>query len=138
MAEGVGAMSSSVLLKSAFFAAAVAAPVWAVAAQPWSPGSEIVGQTVQVQTNGIVNNITFNPDGTAIIATPQGTTVPGTWSAANNMLCLSANGGQECWPYAHPFQAGQQLALTSSCQQVSTFMPQSTNPPAQRSSGERG
>lgn len=131
-------MTSTLLLKVALFGAAAAVPIGAVAAQAWTPGSEIVGQTVQVQTNGVVNNITFNADGTATITTPQGTAVPGTWSAANNMLCLSANGGQECWPYSQPFQAGQQLALTSSCQQVSTFTPQSTNPPTQRSSGERG
>lgn len=132
-------MSRSVLLNGAFFAAAVAAPVAAVSAQAaWTPGSEIAGQSVQVQTNGVLNTITFNADGTASISTPAGTTVPGTWSAANHMLCLSANGGQECWPYAQAFQAGQQVSLTSSCQQVSTFIPQSTNPPAQRSAGERG
>lgn len=131
-------MSRSVLWNGAIFAAAVAVPLGTVSAQAWTPGSEIAGQSVQVQTNGVMNTITFNADGTVSIATPSGTAVPGTWSAANNMLCLSANGGQECWPYAHPFQAGQQIALTSSCQQVSTFIPQSTNPPAQRSSGERG
>jgi hypothetical protein len=131
-------MTRTGLLKVAFFGAAAAVPMGSVAAQAWMPGSEIAGQTVQVQTNGVVNNITFNADGTATIMTPEGTSVPGTWSAANSMLCLSANGGQECWPYSQPFQAGQQVALTSSCQQVTTFMPQSTNPPAQRSSGERG
>ena len=131
-------MTRSVLLKSACFAAVVAVPAGMVSAQAWVPGSEIAGQSVQVQTNGVMNTITFNADGTASISTPSGTSVPGTWSAANNMLCLSANGGQECWPYAHAFQAGQQIALTSSCQQVSTFMPQSINPPAQRSAGERG
>jgi hypothetical protein len=131
-------MTRTGLLKVALFGAAAAVPVGNVAAQAWMPGSEIAGQTVQVQTNGVVNNITFNADGTATIMTPEGTSVPGTWSAANSMLCLSANGGQECWPYSQPFQAGQQVALTSSCQQVTTFMPQSTNPPAQRSSGERG
>lgn len=119
---------------------AFAVPASVVAAQVgWVPGSEIVGQTVQVQTSGVVNNITFNPDGTAVIGTPSGTSVPGTWSAANNMLCLSANGGQECWPYSQPFQAGRQVALTSNCQQLTTFMPQATNaPPAQQSGGERG
>jgi hypothetical protein len=132
------AMTRSVLLKAAFFVGAVAAPIAVVGAQAWTPGSEIAGQTVQVQTNGVMNSITFNADGTATIATPDGTTVPGTWSAANNMLCLSANGAQECWPYSQPFQAGQQLALTSSCNQVTTFMPSSTNPPVQRSGGERG
>jgi hypothetical protein len=132
-------MMRSVLFKAAFFTAAVATPIAGVAAQPaWTPGSEIVGQSVQVQTNGVMNTIMFNADGTATIATPEGTTVPGTWSTANSMLCLSANGGQECWPYARPFQAGQQVALTSSCNQVSTFITQSTNPPMQRSGGERG
>jgi hypothetical protein len=132
-------MTRSVLLRAAFFGAAVTIPIATVAAQAgWTPGAEIVGQTVQVQTNGVVNSITFNADGTASIATPQGTTVPGTWSTSNSMLCLSANGGQECWPYAQPFQAGQQVALTSSCNQVSTFMAQSTNLPMQRSGGERG
>ena len=131
-------MTRTGLFKVALFVAAAAVPVGNVAAQAWMPGSEIAGQTVQVQTNGVVNSITVNADGTATIMTPEGTSVPGTWSAANSMLCLSANGGQECWPYSQPFQAGQQVALTSSCQQVTTFMPQSTNPPAQRSSGERG
>jgi hypothetical protein len=131
-------MTRTGLLKVAFFGVAAAAPIGSVAAQAWMPGSEISGQTVQVQTNGVVNSITFNADGTATITTPEGTSVPGSWSAANSMLCPSANGGQECWPYSQPFQAGQQVALTSSCQQVTTFMPQSTNPPVQRSSGERG
>jgi hypothetical protein len=132
-------MTRSVLLKAVFFSAAVATPIATVAAQAaWAPGSEIIGQGVQVRRKGVMNTITFNADGTATIMTPQGTSVPGTWSTANNMLCLSANGAQECWPYARPFQAGQQIALTSSCNQVTTFMPQSTNPPMQRSGGERG
>ena len=131
-------MTRTGLLKVAFFGVAAAAPLGTVSAQAWMPGSEISGQTVQVQTNGVVNSITFNADGTATIMTPAGTSVPGTWSAANNMLCLGANGGQECWPYAQPFHAGQQVALTSNCQQLTTFIPQSTNPPMQRSGGERG
>lgn len=131
-------MTRTGLLKVAFFGVAAAAPLGAVSAQAWMPGSEISGQTVQVQTNGVVNSITFNADGTATIMTPAGTSVPGTWSAANNMLCLGANGGQECWPYAQPFHAGQQVALTSNCQQLTTFIPQSTNPPTQRTAGERG
>jgi hypothetical protein len=136
--EGARAMTRTLLLKAAIFGAAAAVPFGAVVAQAWTPGSEIVGQTVQVQTNGVVNSITFNADGTATIATPAGTAVPASWSAANNMLCLSANGGRECWPYSQPFQAGRQVALTSSCQQLTTFIPQSTNPPVQQSAGERG
>ena len=129
---------SKPLLKIALVGAAFALPVTAALAQGWIPGSEIAGQTVQVTTNGVQNSITFNADGTAVITTPEGTTVPGTWSAANNMLCLSANGAQECWPYSQPFQAGQQIALTSSCQQVSTFLAQATNPPVQQPAGQRG
>jgi len=132
-------MPKPLLLKIAFVGTALAAPVCGVIAQAgWVPGSEIAGQTVQVQTQGVVNSIYFGADGTATITTPSGTTVPGTWSAAGNQLCLSANGGQECWPYSQPFQPGQQLALTSSCQQVSTFLAQSTNAPMQQPAGERG
>ena len=58
-------MTRTGLLKAAFFGAAVVVPIGAVAAQTWTPGSEIVGQTVQVQTNGVMNSITFNADGTA-------------------------------------------------------------------------
>ena len=129
---------TKLLWKLSVLGAAVAVPIGAVAAQGWSPGSEIAGQTVQVQTQGVVNSIYFGTDGTASIATPSGTTVPGTWSVANNMLCLNAAGAQECWPYTQPFQPGMQVALTSNCQQVSTFMPQSVNPPMQRGAGERG
>lgn len=131
-------MTKPLLLKLALLGAAVAAPVSAAMAQPWVPGSEIVGQTLQVQTQGVMNSIYFAPDGTATITTPQGTTVPATWSATNNMLCVSANAIQECWPYTQPFQPGQQVALTSDCQQVSTFLAQSTNPPVQQPAGERG
>ncbi|HEX2803255.1 MAG TPA: hypothetical protein VHN55_04645 [Sphingomicrobium sp.] len=132
-------MAKSLLLRAALLGAGVSLPIAAVSAQPvWTPGSEIAGQTVQVQTNGVMNSVYFSPDGTVSITTPDGTTVPGTWSTANNMLCVSASGGQECWPYSQPFQAGRQVALTSSCQQVSTFMPQSTNPPVQQGAGERG
>lgn len=126
-------------VRYAVLATALAVPAAGTVAQVgWVPGSEIAGQTVQVQTNGVVNGIYFAPDGTATITTPSGATVPGTWSAANNQLCLSANGGQECWPYARPFMAGQQVALTSSCQQLTTFMPQGVNQPMQRPAGERG
>ena len=49
------------------------------------------------------------------IMTPGGNTVPGSWSATNGQLCLSASGAQECVPYNSPFQAGQPLTMTSSC-----------------------
>lgn len=129
---------TKLLWKISVLGAAVAIPIGAAAAQGWTPGAEIAGQTVQVQTQGVVNSIYFGTDGTASIATPSGATVPGTWSVANNMLCLNAAGAQECWPYTQPFQPGMQVSLTSNCQQVSTFMPQSVNPPMQQGAGERG
>ena len=128
-------MIKQTLMNIAIAGAALVVPLGAVAAQT----ANIVGQTVQVQTNGVMNSIYFSPDGTATITTPSGTTMPGTWTLSNNTLCLSAMGGQECWPYTQAFQMGQQVTLTSSCQQVSTFMPQwAPPPPMQQPAGERG
>ena len=108
-------------------------------AQSWTPGAEIVGQPVQVETNGVVNTITFNGDGTANIMTPSGRMVPATWSAANGQLCLNAGGAQECFPYAQAFQAGQPVSLTSSCNTPSRWLASGVNqPPTQSTAGERG
>ena len=109
-------------------------------AQSWAPGSEITGQSVQVETNGVINIVYFDPGGVARIQTPGGSMVPGTWAAANGQLCLTTGAAQECWPYAQPFQEGQQLALTSSCNSNSRWTALSTNrmAPAQAGAGERG
>jgi hypothetical protein len=113
----------------------------AVLAQ-WVPGSEIVGQTVQVQTNGITNSVYFGPGGQATITTPGGRVIPGTWNTGNGQLCLNAAGASECWPYASAFQAGQPVTLTSSCNATSQWLANSTNqpppPPVQQPAGERG
>ena len=45
-------------------------------AQAWTPGSEIVGQSVQVTTNGVTNTVYLDPGGAARIVTPGGNTVP--------------------------------------------------------------
>ena len=117
----------------------IGAPVAGFAQQGWAPGSEITGQSVQVETNGVTNTVYFDPGGGARIQTPGGNIVPGTWSAANGRLCLSTGAAQECWPYAQPFQAGQQIMLTSSCNAASRWTALGTNqPPAQQSAGERG
>jgi hypothetical protein len=121
------------------FALAVALPGMALAQGAWNPGSEIVGQPIQVTTNGVTNIVTLSPGGQAAIATPAGHVVNGTWTAANGQMCLSNGTAQECWPYASPFQAGQPLTVTSSCNATSTWLAAATNappPPAQR--GERG
>ena len=108
----------------------------------WTPGAEIVGQSAQVTTNGVVNTVYFDAGGTARIVGPDGVQVPATWSAAGGNLCLSTGAAQECWPYAAPFQAGQSMTLTSSCNSASTWMAMATNapppPPPPASAGERG
>jgi hypothetical protein len=118
--------------------AAIALPS-AVLAQAWTPGSEIVGQSVQVTTNGVTNTVYLDAGGAARIVTPGGNTVAGSWTAANGQLCLNNGAAQECWPYSAPFQAGQPQTLTSSCSSTSTWLASATNtPPPARSGGERG
>ena len=107
------------------------------AAAQWVPGSEIAGQTVQVETNGIVNAISFQPGGTASIATPGGKVVPATWTASNGQLCLSTGGAQECFPYSQPFQAGQAVSATSNCGATSRWLASSTNAPQPTQQPER-
>ena len=111
-----------------------------VSAQVWVPGSEITGQSIQVETNGIVNTIYFDPGGVARIATPSGTMVQGSWSVADQMLCLqTVAGARECWPYQSAFLAGQPVTLTSSCQVASRWVANAVNTaPAQAPAGERG
>ncbi len=100
--------------------------------------AEIIGQPVQVTTNGVTNTVYLDPGGAARIMTPGGNTVTGTWTAANGQLCLSTGAAQECFPYAAPFQAGQPLTLTSSCGKSATWLASSTNAPPPPASGERG
>ena len=129
-------MRKGVVAGLLYGAVLLGAPLTAAIAQ-WTPGSELVGQSVQVETNGIVNTIYFDPGGAARIVTPGGAVVQGTWTSVNQQLCLQTGTGQECWPYVTPFQAGQQVTLTSSCQSVSRWTPLSTNP-VQGRGEERG
>jgi hypothetical protein len=109
------------------------------ASAQWVPGSEIAGQTVQVETNGVVNNVTFEPGGTARISTPSGNVVPANWTANNGQLCVRTGAAQECFAYNQPFQAGQPITTTSSCGATSRWLANATNqPPAPRNLGERG
>ena len=129
-------MKSSVAARVALGIIVVAALPGTALAQA-APASEIVGQPVQVTTNGVTDTVVLSPGGQAMITSPGGDAVNGTWTAANGQLCLST-GAQECWPYAAPFQAGQPLTLTSSCNATSTWLAQATNVPAPTSAGERG
>ena len=128
------------LLSVSLGVVALAALPAAALAQAWTPGSEIVGQSVQVTTNGVTNTVYLDAGGAARIVTPGGNTVPGTWTAANGQLCLNNGTAQECWPYSAPFQAGQPVTLTSSCNSTSTWLAASTNapPPPAGQRGERG
>ena len=102
-------------------------------------GAEVVGQPIQVTTNGTTNTVYLDAGGQLRIMTPGGNTVPGTWTAANGQLCLGVGGAQECVPYTAPFQAGTPQTLTSSCGATETWLAQSTNqPPTQGQRGERG
>jgi hypothetical protein len=133
-------------MKSGFLVRAVAAltvmaamPGIAFAQSAWVPGTEVVGQPIQVTTNGTTNTVYLDQGGAARMITPGGNTVPGTWQAANGQLCLSNGSAQECWPYNGPFQAGQPQTLTSSCNSSSTWLAQATNQaPVQGQRGERG
>jgi hypothetical protein len=118
--------------------ASIVAPS-AASAQMWTPGGEIVGQSVQVNTNGTINTVYFDQGGVARIMTPAGNTVQGRWTAANQQLCLDVGGGSaECWPYQSAFQAGQVVNLTSTCNVSSQWTANSTNQPEQQRMPERG
>ncbi len=56
-------------------------PGVALAQAGWTPGSEIVGQSIQVTTNGVTNTVYLDPGGAARIISPAGNTVAGTWTA---------------------------------------------------------
>jgi len=101
-------------------------------------GAEIIGQPIQVTTNGITNTVYLDAGGTARLVTPGGNTVPGTWTAANGQLCLSNGAARECFPYTTPFAAGQPVTLTSSCNQSSTWLAAAINAPPPPPSGQRG
>ena len=131
-------MSKRLTASKLIFAALVAVPA-AGLAQEWVPGTEIVGQSVVIETNGVANTVYFDAGGAARIVSPQGRVVNASWTAANNNLCLNSGAASECWPYQQAFQAGQRVTLTSNCQAVSNWLPNGTNaPPVKEVMQERG
>ena len=131
-------MNRTLISACAAAMATIIAPA-AASAQMWTPGGEIVGQSVQVNTNGTINTVYFDQGGVARIMTPSGNTVPGRWTAANQQLCLDVGGGSaECWPYQAAFQAGQPVTLTSTCNVSSQWTANSINQPEQQRMPERG
>ncbi len=130
-------MKSSILMRSVVAAVGIMA-LPGVAYAQMAPGAEVVGQPLQVTTNGVTNTIYLDAGGTARIVTPGGTTIPGNWTAASGQLCLSNGAAQECFPYNSAFQPGQPQTLTSSCGSTSTWLAQATNQPMSAPRGERG
>lgn len=97
----------------------------------WTPGSELVGHQVKVQTNGVTNLVTFQSDGIAQISSPSGATVvDANWTADGHDLCLRTSGTFDCYPYARPFQGGQPLDLVSNCGVMSRWL--AMLPPGER------
>lgn len=116
-------------------AAIVTFMIASTAAAQWVPGSEITGQQLEVQTNGVTNIIAFEPNGTARISSPTGAkVVDATWTAANGELCLTTANTFDCYPYTYAFQAGQPVDLLSRCAVRSRWLASSVTVPA----GERG
>jgi hypothetical protein len=99
-----------------FAAAIVTVSLASAAYAQWTPGMEIVGQQVQVQTNGVMNTITFDQGGVAHISSPSGATVvDATWTATDGKLCLQTSTTFDCYPYRAPFTARQPVDLVSDC-----------------------
>jgi hypothetical protein len=133
-------MKKALVARAVVGAALACLPVMAVA-QAWAPGSEIVGQPVQVVTDGVTNTIYFDTATSQRIVTPNNNAIAGGWAAANRQLCLVDSGVQECWPYTAPFQAGVPVTLTSlTSSKPSTWTALSVNPgaPGAGRKGERG
>lgn len=97
------------------------------ASAQWVPGSEITGQQVQVETNGVLNTVYFESGGIAHISSPSGAVVVNaTWTADSGKLCLQTEQTFDCYPYRAPFTARVPLTLTSDCGILSRWTPLST------------
>ena len=56
------------------------------------PGSEIAGQRVEVETNGILNTVYFERAGSRRSSSPSGAkVVRASWTARGGKLCLSTD-----------------------------------------------
>jgi hypothetical protein len=129
----------SIVVRAALGLSAVGLSGVAFGQAVWTPGSELIGQPIQVTTNGTTNTVYLDAGGQLRVVTPNGTTMPGTWQAASGQLCLGMSGATECVPYKAAFQPQQPQTLTSSCGAQQTWLAQATNqPPSQGQRGERG
>lgn len=82
----------------------------------WVPGSELVGQTVRVETDGIVNIVSFEPNGLARISSPTNArTIDATWTADGEQMCLATASSSDCYPYSEAFIGFEPVDLISNC-----------------------
>jgi hypothetical protein len=116
--------------------AAIAAAAIPTTALAQATGAELIGQPIQVTTNGVTNIVYLDPGGSLRILTPGSNTVAGTWQIAGGQLCLNIGGANECIPYNSPFSAGVPQTFTTSCNAATTWLAQNVNGPAAAS--ERG
>ena len=99
-----------------YVSAVLALSMASAAAAQWVPGSELVGQRVKVQTEGVENVVTFERDGVARISSASGATVvDATWTADGQQMCLKTSTTYDCYPYAQPFEANRPVDLLSTC-----------------------
>jgi hypothetical protein len=130
-------MTKGLFLRLAAVAAATL-PTAALAQSGWTPGAELVGQPIQVTTNGVTNIVYLDPGGSLRILTPASNTVTGTWQVSGGQLCLNVAGANECIPYASPFQPGAPQTFTTSCNASTTWLAQNVNSPGPAAASERG
>ena len=64
-------MTTRLIATRLMIATMVAMPA-AASAQDWVPGTEIAGQSIVVETNGVANTIYFDAGGAARIVSPSG------------------------------------------------------------------
>ena len=69
-------MSRRTIFLAALGSTLLGAPVASLAQQAWVPGTEITGQAVQIETNGVTNTVHFDPGGVARIQSPGGAEIP--------------------------------------------------------------
>jgi hypothetical protein len=79
-----------------------------------TPGAELIGRSVTLETSaGQVSTLHFE-DGGAVQAEFGGKQIAGNWVATGDRLCFAWSGNsRECWPYTAPFERGETATLTS-------------------------
>jgi hypothetical protein len=78
----------------------------------WLPGSELVGQTMRVESAGRTSMMRFARDG-SVHASFSGHDLDGRWNVEPGKICFTWGKVRDCWPYARPFRQGERMMLKS-------------------------